>query len=171
MKTWLTKWRISHALDERKALSPAVERALAESAELRRFAADAAAVDQAFTQARPQPTDAPSLHTAILGAIRSAEPATSFRWQDIWPRLIPATTLAILIIMSVCLASRSVHPTQQVAKFDAAASLGTASYALEMSGNLMCSIPDTALSPLSEEILMLNRDLTNAQDFLLASLP
>ena len=50
-------------------------------------------------------------------------------------------------------------------------SLAAASSALDLGGKLVREMPDAALSPLSDEMQRLNRDLTNAQKFLLASLP
>ena len=50
-------------------------------------------------------------------------------------------------------------------------SLAAASSALDLGGKLVREMPDAALSPLSDEMQRLNRDLTNAQQFLLASLP
>lgn len=171
MKTWLTKWRISNALDERKPLPPAVERALAESAELRRFAADAAAVDQTLTKTRPEPTAPASLHASIMRAVHSAESSEHPGWQNFWPRLIPASALALLILLSIFGVHRFSHPAAVISPVAETSSLAIASSALETGGNLVRAMPGAALSPLSDEMVRLNRDLTNAQNYLLASLP
>ena len=171
MKTWLTKWRISNALDKRKPLPPAVERALAESAELRRFAANAAAVDQALAKTRPEPTDPASLHAAIMRAVRSAETSEPSGWQNFWPRLIPASALTLLILLSVFGVQHFSRPPAATSPVTETSSLAIASSALETGGNLVRAMPGVALSPLSDEMIRLNRDLTNAQNYLLASLP
>jgi hypothetical protein len=171
MKTWLTKWRISNALDERKPLPPAVERAMAGSAELRRFAVNAATVDQALTKTRHQPTAPASLHAAIMRAVRSSGSSDHSGWQNFWPRLIPASALTLLILLSVFGVHWFSRPPANLSPVAEASSLAMASSALEIGGNLVRAMPGEALSPLSDEMIRLNRDLTNAQNFLLASLP
>ena len=171
MKTWLTKLKISNALDDRKPLPPDVERAVAESAELRRFADNSADLDRAFKKSRPAPQTSARLHATIMRAVRSAESAPAFDWQKIWPRLIPATALALLVLLGVFGASHFSRQPTVVLQPVGMSSLADASSALEMSGKLVRELPDAALSPLNDEMLRLNRDLTSVQNFLLASLP
>ena len=171
MKTWLTKFRISNALDNRKSLPPAVERAVAQSEELRRFAEIAADVDQALKNSRPVPEISASLHAAIMRAVRAAEPEPAYDWQKIWPRLIPATALALLVLLGIFGASNYSRQRAAILQPTELSSLAVASSVLETGGQLIQEMPDAALSPLSDEMQRLNRDLDGAKKFLLASLP
>jgi hypothetical protein len=171
MKTWLAKLKISNALDDRKPLPPAVARAVAESDELRRFADGSADLDRAFKQSRPEPQTSAALHAAIMHAVRAAEPTAAFDWQKLWPRLIPAAALALLVLLGAFEASRLARQPAAVLSLAGRKSLADASSAVEKSGKLVREFPDAALSPLNDEMLRLNRDLTGVQNFLLASLP
>ena len=171
MKTWLTKFRISNALDNRKSLPPAVERAVAQSEELRRFAEIAADLDQALKNSRPVPETSASLHAAIMRAVRTAEPEPAYDWQKIWPRLIPATALALLVLLGIFGASNYFRQPAAILQPAELSSLAVASSVLETGGQLIHEMPDAALSPLSDEMQRLNRDLDGAKKFLLASLP
>ena len=171
MKTWLTKFRISNALDNRKSLPPAVERAVAQSEELRRFAEIAADLDQALKNSRPVPEISASLHAAIMRAVRAAEPEPAYDWQKIWPRLIPATALALLVLLGIFGASDFSRQPAAILQPAELSSLAVASSVLETGGQLIHEMPDAALSPLNEEMQRLNRDLDGAKNFLLASLP
>ena len=171
MKTWLTKFRISNALDNRKSLPPAVERAVAQSEELRRFAEIAADLDQALKNSRPVPETSASLHAAIMRAVRTAEPEPAYHWQKIWPRLIPATALALLVLLGIFGASNYSRQPAAILQPAELSSLAVASSVLETGGQLIQEMPDAALSPLNEEMQQLNRDLDGAKKFLLASLP
>ncbi len=171
MNRWLTKWRISRALDERKPLPLAVERALTESAELGRFAANATAVDQALKKTQSVPKAPDSLHASIMRAVRSTESVEDFGRQISWPRLIPAAALTAVMILSVLGVLRYSHPPVKISPPAEESSLAIASSALETGNCLVRTVPEAALSPLSDEILRLNRDLTNAQNYLLATLP
>ena len=171
MKTWLTKFRISNALDNRKSLPPAVERAVAQSEELRCFAEIAADLDQALKNSRPEPETSASLHAAIMRAVRAAEPEPAYDWQKIWPRLIPAAALALLVLLGIFGASDYSRQPAAILQPAELSSLAVASSVLETGGQLIHEMPDAALSPLNEEMQRLNRDLDGAKNFLLASLP
>lgn len=173
MKTWLAKLKISSALDDRKPLPPDIERPVAESEELRRFADNSADLDQGLKNSRPDLKTSASLHAAIMRAVRAAEPvrAPAFDWQKIWGRWIPATALASLILLVFFAVSHNSHRSELPAKPAALSTFADASSAVETGGKLVRELPDAALSPLNDERLRLNRDLANAQKFLLASLP
>lgn len=171
MKTWLAKLRISNALDDRKPLPPALERAVAQSEELRRFANDSASLDRALKNSRPGPESSASLHSAIMRAVRSAEPEPAFDWQKIWPRLIPAAALTLLVVLGIFGATHFSRERAARSQPVGPSSFADASSALETGGRLVRAMPDAALSPLNDEMLRLNRDLADAQEFLLASLP
>ena len=180
MKTWLTKFRISNALDDRKPLSPAVQRALAKSEELRRFAENSAALDQALENSRPEPEAPASLHASILRAVRTAAHRPEdgeWRMKNgrgeghppffiFHPRSLVAASIFMLGIFAAIHFSR--HPNTGHIE---SSSLAAASSALDLGGKLVREMPDAALSPLSDEMQRLNLDLASAQKFLLASLP
>ena len=171
MKTWLTKLRISNALDDRKPLPPALERSVAQSQELRRFVDDSAGLDRALKNSRPAPETSASLHAAIMRAVRSAECEPAFHWQTIWPRLIPAAGLTLLVVLGIFGASHFSREPAAVSPPVGRPSLADASSALETGGRLVREMPDAVLSPLNEEMRRLDRDLSDVQNFLLASLP
>jgi len=168
MNTWLTKWRISNAMDDRGSFPPAVKIALAQSAELRQFAADAAALELALTHARPGPATSPALHASIMRAVQFAEPVRSFAWPEYRSRLMPAAALALLLLLSMFSVWRFTKPSEVIAPSSSMAVAGTA---LDTGCQLVRAMPDTALSPLTNERQWLDRDLVSAQEFLLASLP
>ena len=194
MKTWFTKWKISNALDEGKPLPPSVQRAMANSAELRRFAENTAALDETLKNTRPAPTAPSGLHAAVLRAVRSAENAGAAEfsgWEKFRQRLIPVSALGLLMILGLLGTDRyfrpppvsgtgvspvSLHsemaPGSETHGQDArATTLALASSTLETGDELVQTAPTAALAPLSDEMLRLNRDVINAQNYLLASLP
>lgn len=171
MKTWLTKWRISTALDVGKPLAPTVKRAVANSEELRRFAATTAELDTSLKNSLPASEPPASLHAAIMRSVQAAESKPAFSWQALWPRLISAAAIASLVILGILGVSRRFHSTAVVLHPKESPSLATASSALEASSLLVRKVSDTPLSALNEEMLHLHSDLANAHKILLASLP
>ena len=171
MTTWLTKLKISQALDDGKPLAPAVKRAVAQSTELRQFANDVFAVDRVLKNRTPAPAVPAGLHAGIMRAVRSAELAPRSGWEVLWERFIPASALALLVLLSLFGTGRSSRSPAEVAFRDGLSSLAIASSTLEAGGTLVRTMPEAALNPLANEMLRLNRDLTNAQNYLLAALP
>ena len=171
MKTWLTKFRISNTLDTGKPWPPAVQRAVAQSEELRHFAENAAALHQALKNSQPEPAVSASLHTSIMRAVRTAEPTPVFSWQIFWPRLIPVSALVVLVFIGVFAVNNFSRHPDAGSKHVESSSLAAASSALDLGGKLVREMPDAALSPLSDEMQRLNHNLASAQKFLLASLP
>ncbi len=173
MKTWLAKWKISNALDDHKPLPPDMERAVAESEELRRLATDSADLHRALKKSRPAPATSPALHAAIMRAVRAAEPerAVALNWKIFLARWTPATALASLILLGGFAVLHHLRQSEPVARPAALSNFTDASSAVETGGKLVRALPDAALSPLNDERLRLNHDLANAQKFLLASLP
>ena len=86
-------------------------------------------------------------------------------------QMIPATALASLLLLVFFAVSHNSHRSELPAKPAALSTFADASSAVETGGKLVRELPDAALSPLNDERLRLNRDLANAQKFLLASLP
>ncbi len=171
MKTWLAKYRISNALDDRKPLPPSIEQAMAQSEELRNFADTTTGLDQALKNSRPELEAPVSLHAAIMRAVQAAEPEPAFDWQKIWPRLIPTAAIALLVLLGIFGAEHFYHPTTAVPQPAESPIFTAASSALETGGALVRAVPRAALSPLNEEIRRLNRDLDGTKKLILASLP
>jgi hypothetical protein len=171
MKTWLTKLKISNALNDHRPLPPAVERAIRLSEKLRRFAENANALDHALKKQLPRLEPTAPLHAAIMRAVRAERPAPVAETGPFWWRWIPAAGLALLMATGIFLTLEfSAKPAGRVPEADAQA-LATAGLALEAGGSLISEAPDVALSPLSDEMQKLNHHLVNTGQFLLASLP
>ena len=174
MKTWFIKLRISNALDEGKPLPQSIKRAMANSAELRRFAENTAALDETLKNTRPAPAAPAGLHAAILRAVRSAESverAESSGWEKFRQRLIPVSALGLLMILGLLGTDRFYRQPAVVAPPASSSSFALASTTLETGDELVQAAPTAALAPLSDEMRRLDRDVTNAQNYLLASLP
>ena len=171
MKSWLTKFRISSAIDERKPLPPTFARAVAQSAELRRFVENMAVLDEALKTARPTPVASASLHAGILRAIQSAEAADTDGWEQFQSRLIPASALGLVILIGVFGVVRPYRSLETVSLAPGSPTVAVVSTALETGGEIVRTVPSITVSPLSDELARLNRDVTNAQNYLLASLP
>jgi hypothetical protein len=167
MKSWLKKFRIANSLDTRRPLPAPLPEAIARDAELRRFADDLAAVDEALRQSPPDLKTPVDLHASIMHAVRSEveEPEQSpilpwFRW-------LAAPALIALALAGVWWA---VRPTG-VATHESPATLAAASSALELPHKIARTMPAEMLAPLSEEMARVNQDLDRTKQFLIASLP
>lgn len=174
MKIWLTKLRISNTLDGDKPLPPSIQRALATSPELRHFAENVASLDKALKNTRPAPAAPAGLHAAILRAVCSAETtgvAETSGWEKFWQRLVPVSALGLLILLGVLGVGRFFRTPPVVPSSASSPSLALAGSTLETGDELVRTAPSAAFSPLSDEMRRLNRDLTSAQNYLLASLP
>jgi hypothetical protein len=170
MKNWLTKLKISHALDQRKPLPPAAQQAIARSTDLRQFTENVLAVDRALTKTISVPAPE-NLHAHIMRAVRSAESVPDTGWK-IWPaRLVPASALALLLCLTVFGMVRSSRPPASATAPDKSASLAFASATLDAGSAWVRAAPQAALEPLTTEMRGLNHDLENAQNYLLAAVP
>jgi len=171
MRSWLKKFEISNALNDRKPFSPAVDQAIARSAEVRRFAENSTSLDRALRSQLPKPEASASLHASIMGAVRAARRAPAAESQPGWPRWIPVSGLALLVVLGVSLAIRfSPNAGSQAGPADSH-TFAAAGSALELGGSLMREAPAAAISPLSDEMARLDRDLASTEQFLLATLP
>ncbi|MDB6110600.1 MAG: hypothetical protein JWR69_2350 [Pedosphaera sp.] len=146
MKSWFTKFGLFSALDDRK-------------------------LDETLKSQLPNPEASTSLHPFIMTAVRAAARRPVAEHQFLWPRWIPASALAAMVALGTFLAfhvSRSSSTRIQAAD---SPSLAAARSALDLGGKLMQSAPAVVMSPLSDEMQSLNRDLANTKEFLAASLP
>jgi len=171
MKFWLTKFRISNALNDRIPLPPAIGRAVDRSEELRRFTEHCQTLDHALKNQLPEPGASAPLHASIMRAVRATGPVPVAENQHVWPGWIPISSLAAVVVLSLLLAIQFFHPPESKVERAGSPPLAAASSALELGGSLVCEAPATALSPLSDEMRRLDRDLANTGHFLLASLP
>src|SRR5438477_10288510 len=127
MKSWLTKFRISCALEEDKPLPQSLRRKVARSAHLRQFLLQTTAMRNALENQLPKPAPPPLLHSAIMTSIRDLAAADSsvaeprrvdgrrrdlFRISDFGfrilkraaflRRLLPVPALALLSALLLC---------------------------------------------------------------------
>jgi hypothetical protein len=167
MTSWLTKLRISAALDADSKQPASLRRKISASAQLRGFEADLTALDRTLRQNPPRPQAPPGLHRLIMQAVRAAEGSAAAPRGLAILRWVAAPAVAMLAMAVVWLALRSPArpPAQGSQSLDAAAT------ALEMGGQLPQTVPAAVVAPLSGELEKLNRDLDNTAQFLLASLP
>ncbi len=172
MKLWLIKFKISNALNDRKPLSPAIGQAIARSKELEHFANAAGHLDRALQSQPPMPAASAALHAGIMRAVRASASNSAPAATATWPRWIPVASGLALASVVVFLSVEMVRPP--AAKSLPAGSRTfavAASSALELGNSLVREAPAAAISPLSDEVLRLNRDLVSAKNFLMASLP
>ena len=79
--------------------------------------------------------------------------------------LLPA--LAVVVLLAIWWVARGpVRPAVQDTQ-----SLAAATTALDLGGEMARAVPSAVVSPLSNELERLNRDLNNTAQFVLASLP
>jgi hypothetical protein len=171
MKTWLLKLKISNAINDRQPLPPSVESAVSRSAELQSFVADANALARELKNQLPCTETSAQLHASIMRAVRSARSAPDTKTESVWPRWVPASGLVAAILLGAVLIVQFMpQPASKVQPADAHP-LADASSALDLGGSLVSQAPELALSPLSDEMQKLDRNLADTGKFLLASLP
>ena len=168
MKTWLTKFGISNALDDANALQKQVLPRSSQPEDVRQFEETARLLDRRLKSARPSQKVPTGLHDSdmrsVRGAERNREPqfAAEHFWANILRR-ISAPALALLVVGGIWWALSRPEPQPQP--------LATAGAALERSQQLTQQAPAAVLAPLSKEMEFLNRDFRNAVEFLVASVP
>ena len=167
MRSWFARVRISAALDGGQKLPESLRERTCSSAERRGFEQEMAALDHALKATAPKPRAPASLHRSIMRAVESsARPAAAEPWP-VFLRWLVAPAVAVVALLVVWQAVRNpvgppVRDTQCLA--DAAS-------ALQMGSQVARAAPSAVVAPLSDELNRLNRDLDQAAEFLLASLP
>lgn len=165
MKSWLTKFRISAALDEGKPLPPSVSQALHRSEELRRFTERTRAVERELTETQPAITPPPALHRSIMRSIeRAAEPTPDVPTLH-FVRWLAAPAFAVVLALALWHAAKPSSSSTNPAPL---ASVGTT---LEIGSTVPRTLAPALVAPLSDELTHLNQDLDHTAEFLLASLP
>lgn len=163
MKSWLTKFRISNALDDANAAQKQVLPRGNYSEEIRQFEETARLLDRRLKSAQPAQTVPDGLHDSVMRAVRGASRDQERQSARTVLRWLPAPALALLIVGGVWWMLNRSEPESQ--------SLATAGAALERSHQLTQQAPAAVLAPLSQEMESLNRDIRNAVEFLVASVP
>ena len=171
MKTWLKKFRISNALNDRRPLPPALTRGITQSEELRRFEESSHTLEQALKNQLPSNAANPPLHAAIMRAVRTAGQTPAAENQFAWPRWMPVAATALLVLGGAVLTfefSRQPSPALPPVELP---TLASASSALDSVGSLVRAAPAAAMSPWLDEMQRLDRDLVNTKRLLFASVP
>jgi hypothetical protein len=163
MKTWLSKFRISNALDSGDAAPKHPSTGDVECEEVRQFEEAARSLDRRLKSDQPLRAAPPGLHASVMQAVLGA---SRIREQQSAPailRWLPAPVLGLLVVAGVwwTLSRPETEPQPLV----------TAAAALERSHQLTQQGPAAVLAPLSKEMENLNRDFRNAVEHLVASVP
>jgi hypothetical protein len=109
MKSWLTKFRISTALDSGKPLPPSLRQKIAADPELEHFARQAQALGRPMVQLSIAD---PSLHDSIMRAVRaSAQQRRQPRREPVFSWL--AASAALAAVFMLCLWVAYPHPVQR----------------------------------------------------------
>jgi hypothetical protein len=128
-------------------------------------------LDQTLKNRLPKPAPAGSLHDSIMCAVRGAPRPAAGEERAGWPRWIPVSSLALLALLAVFVAIRLATRPDVRVQPAGSQTLAAAGSALELGGSLMRQAPAAAMSPLSDEMQKLDRDLEDTERFLLATLP
>jgi hypothetical protein len=127
-------------------------------------------MEQALKASVPVAAAPPALHAGIMQAVRRAAPERIAARPEWRPRFVPAGACGLLLLLLgtgyFCL-----HRPPVSSGSRGASSLAAASSALDAGGEIVCAMPGAALAPLTNELQSLDRDVTAAGDFLVASLP
>jgi hypothetical protein len=148
---WISQFRTSASLDDRKA--SAGHSAAGESSG---FAQQMAHLDHQLKATRPDVAAPPFLHNSIMAAVRAAadpSPETSKSRRAWW--LATAAGSALVVVLAIYFVIP--HPVVPSP--------------VRNLNQQMVALPSTVLSPLSDELQRVHKDLQNTTQFLLASVP
>lgn len=162
MKAWCVKFRISTAIDEGRSLPRTLREQIVRDPGLSEFAKDAEALDELLARGPRRASLPEGLHESIVRAVvegtREPRPGSS---SSLWRWLALPAAAAVMLLVSL-VGNAPVEPRP---------SLAPAARALEVSQEIVQTVPVAVLGPLTEEWRRLERDLDNTANFLLASLP
>jgi hypothetical protein len=109
MKSWLTKFRISNALDSGKQLPPGLREKIASDPELEHFTREAQTLSWPMVHL---PSADPSLHDSIMRAVRaSAQRREQSRREPVFSWL--AASAALAAVFMLCLWVAYPHAVQR----------------------------------------------------------
>jgi len=162
MISWLAKLRISTALDAGKPLPESLRRAIATDPELAYFARRAEEMGQAL---RTPPPVAPAMHDSIMRAVRASARREQPRRAPVaaWWWVTTGAVAAVAVVFIWTTRARQASLRGQ--------SLDGARMVLELSEHLPSDMPSFVMSPLSNEWALVDRNLQDTKQVLLASLP
>jgi hypothetical protein len=167
MMLWLTKLRISIAMDASQQAPARLRRKISSSTELRRFEQELAELDRALKQAPPKPEAPALLHRSIMLAVRAGNRPVAVAREPGLMHWAPLPVLVAIVLLGIWwVLQRPLQPTTQDTQ-----SLVHATAALEMGNQMSRTVPSAVIAPLSNELERLGQDLDNTTRFLLASLP
>lgn len=159
MKLWLTKLRVSNALDSGKPLSDSLRRQIDASPELQDFARRTASLSSRLGKPGAH---VPDLHEDIMRAVR-AETRAERSTVPVWRWLAPAMVAAVVLVCLTVLRQPPAHST--------AVSMDAPLAVLAMSENVPAALPSEMMAPLSKELARVNQDLVNTKNILAATVP
>ncbi len=163
MKTWLTKFRTSTALDSGAPSRKRLPRAQSDRDDIRRFGESIHSLDRRLKATQPTTPVPHSLHASVMRAVHAAAESQERKSAPWVLRWLPAPAFALLAVFGLWW---SLSPSPQEPQ-----PLTVATAALEQSHALTQSAPAAVLAPLAQEMEYLNRDFQNAVEFLVASVP
>ena len=163
MKTWFAQFKKSCALDDVGVhLKPSPEDPT-ESDSVREFEQAAKSLDRRLKSSPPTGEPPAGLHGSVMQAVRGAARTGKQTSPRLMLRWLPAPAFALLVVAGLWwVLNQPANPPPK---------LTMAVTTLEQSHQLAQQAPAAALAPLSKEMEALNRDLRNAVEILLASVP
>ena len=170
MKTWLLRFRISAARDARTALPENLRRKIERAPELKQEQENVDALERALRESRSDPVAPAFLHASIMRAVQSSQSGPN---QAVSPRaarwlLIPGLAL-ILALVILALHWELRRPEVSSLPLDKA--LSSPAAALRLGDSMASTIPLVSVAPLADELARVNLDVTNAANYLIASMP
>jgi len=170
MKTLLTKFRLSNALDETAGgpIPDSLRDKLNACPELREFAQRTVALDRGLRHPPAVPPADAALHESIMEAVRTSTAQSSSSRAP--TRIGLATAFAAFAVIAIWLA---VRPPAQVAPPTAsnAQTMAAAQLVLDMGGEISRTVPGSVVAPLSNELACVDHDIRDTTQFVLAVLP
>lgn len=169
MKTLFARFRISARMDRdeqphaRAAAPPTAPPAL------RQFEAAMRELDARLRASRPVPRLPPGLHASVMRAVRTA--AAEPRSEHFRPILRVAFASACVFALAAAVWWFAGGPAQNGREPGAPPSLAVATVTLEQGSRWATLAPEAAVTPLTREWEMVQRDVRGAVEFLLTSLP
>jgi hypothetical protein len=170
MKTLLTKFRLSNALDDKPGapVPDSLAQKVKNSSELREFAQSAAALEGALRNSTNVPVVDETLHLSIMRAVRAT--ATQPPPRRVSMGIGLAAALGALAALAMFPALRAPWAGGR-AKSPDAQQIAVAQVVREIDGALSQPVPARMVAPLSNEWASVDHDIRNTTRFILASLP
>ncbi len=163
MRSWITKVRLSIALDIKRALPEGFRRRVVRDPVPGLFEHDLTRLDRDLKASAVKPEPPPGFCEQLIQAVRASQDSAGARATRSSRRWLPAPAFAAALVLVVCWVGthrRRSSPTTP-----------PAAAAIEVGQMLAPELPNSFVEPLTGEWASLQRDLEHTSDFLLASLP